>query len=667
MAGKNRISLEILTLFNQIGYRDYVQVLSERDAIQIKDFPNLQISDTHWLDVCHCFKNGKFNPNHVLEKFVDYSGLEVDDLHDKVLQLVQQDITYWTHVSNVVLPMKALDFDTWLAMMKIPICAVDELMLFVLCKIHDRHAMVFTNSKLWTTVKENSYSSLEELYTICDVCLVYLGQDLYGELRCLFDNNSTSHEVNIFPAVFKTVMAGKTLSSIPSLTKLCQEVLKKVGTEQRLVTSCNLSLKPEMEGFLRDHPHLLTALGLSHKASNVQLNSASPEEVTPQPDLDIVHTPQTAEEPVLSQSTNNSDSTSHKTNPESCSEDIADIDDQKEQNENPVEKTVTVDGKNINDEIPIDLLKALALERVVHMDVSKDEVDSYKIDTSHEDTHPSDTHGLYFEKVGGRVLRPRKRQYHINRSRRDSTSRMFYRDQCEETTWHKTRRNTSKPQSGPSEECIQSSRYPQRNHNPPKYTYPVVQKQLKRDEKHDVTESDSRSSDNAEPLNQSDELPSKHDTDTDAMIPVSEPQDTTNDVAPKGSLKTKFYGLKIPGNGTKTKRKRKRNYQCQQCPQSYPNQSLLNNHYKAEHPPVTCPKCSLSFNMPSTLAGHLYVHSELKFTCKECKHKKIKSHFCVKPGCGKGFFNVYALKKHAKIHDKKIWNCLQCQYTLLDE
>ena len=105
--------------------------------IQIKDFPNLQISDTHWLDIRQCSKGGKFNPNHVLEIFADYSGLEVDDLCEKVLQLVQQDVIYWTHVSNVVLLMKALDFDTWLVMMKIPICAVDELMIFVLCKIHD--------------------------------------------------------------------------------------------------------------------------------------------------------------------------------------------------------------------------------------------------------------------------------------------------------------------------------------------------------------------------------------------------------------------------------------------------------------------------------------------------------------------------------------------------
>ena len=203
----------------------------------------------------------------MLEIFAAYSGMETDELHDKILQLVAQDIAYWSHVGSVVLPMKSLDFETWLTMMKIPICAVDELMLFMLCKIHDQHAMVFTNSNLWTTVRENNNLSLDELYTICDVRLVYLGQDLYGELCSLFDDDHTQQEVRILPAVFKTVVTGKTLCMVSSLIKLCQEVLKHIGTQQRLVSSCTPSLKPEIESYLNDHPHLLNALGLQKKSN----------------------------------------------------------------------------------------------------------------------------------------------------------------------------------------------------------------------------------------------------------------------------------------------------------------------------------------------------------------------------------------------------------------
>ena len=148
MADSNKMAIELLSLFNQIGYREYVQSLCEHDAVHIRDFPNLPISETHWLDVHRCFINGKFNPNHVMEMFCDYSGLDTDKLHEKVLLLVEQEVPYWTHASTVCLSMKGLDFLTWLSMMKILFCAVDELMLFILCKMHERHVMVFTGSKL---------------------------------------------------------------------------------------------------------------------------------------------------------------------------------------------------------------------------------------------------------------------------------------------------------------------------------------------------------------------------------------------------------------------------------------------------------------------------------------------------------------------------------------
>ena len=74
------MALEILSLFNQIGYREYVQYLSEHDAVMICDFPKLQISEMHLLDMRCCFKDGKFNLNHVLEIFAKYSDMEVDDL-----------------------------------------------------------------------------------------------------------------------------------------------------------------------------------------------------------------------------------------------------------------------------------------------------------------------------------------------------------------------------------------------------------------------------------------------------------------------------------------------------------------------------------------------------------------------------------------------------------
>ena len=129
------------------------------------------------------------------------------------------------------MPLKAIDFDTWITMMKIPICAVDELMLFMLCKIHDRHAMIFMDSKLWTTVEEGHNLSMDELYNICDIHLVYLGEDMYGELKCLFGDDG-QQDARAPQAIFRTVASGKTTVKVPTLEKLCQETLKCIGTQK---------------------------------------------------------------------------------------------------------------------------------------------------------------------------------------------------------------------------------------------------------------------------------------------------------------------------------------------------------------------------------------------------------------------------------------------------
>ena len=85
--------------------------------------------------------------------------------------------------------------------------------------------MVFMDNKLWSTVVEGHQLSLDELYNICDIHLLYLGQDMYGELKCLYGENMTP-TLCTPTRLLKTVVAGKTLSNVPRLTKLCQEELK---------------------------------------------------------------------------------------------------------------------------------------------------------------------------------------------------------------------------------------------------------------------------------------------------------------------------------------------------------------------------------------------------------------------------------------------------------
>ena len=63
--------------------------------------------------------------------------------------------------------------------------AGDELTLYALCRLHHRHAVVYTMAGLWTTVKDGMLLSESELVEKCDIKLLHLGGYRYGVLTKL--------------------------------------------------------------------------------------------------------------------------------------------------------------------------------------------------------------------------------------------------------------------------------------------------------------------------------------------------------------------------------------------------------------------------------------------------------------------------------------------------
>ena len=105
-----------------------------------------------------------------------------------------------------------------------------------------------------------------------------------------------------------------------------------------------------------------------------------------------------------------------------------------------------------------------------------------------------------------------------------------------------------------------------------------------------------------------------------------------------------------------------------------------NKHYREQHKPVECEECGLSFNTPSSLKCHAYIHKDLKYVCPHCnkkfpfssdrdvhaiKHETTKKFIC--ETCKKGFFMKSDLTKQEKIHLKVTWKCSQCDYQTIDE
>ena len=177
------MTYEILSSFSMHDYHEYCQTLNKRDTLTLEEFGNSNMGVTHFVDIQNCFVDNVFNPNHVLDYFTWYSDLSCLDLPKKVLELVRADLPFWTHVSAVVLPLKPIDITDWLAAMENPLQPCDELFLFMLNHLHLWHMVIFTKTHPWSTICMCESMDDDQLYAESNIHYVYLGQDVYGEMK----------------------------------------------------------------------------------------------------------------------------------------------------------------------------------------------------------------------------------------------------------------------------------------------------------------------------------------------------------------------------------------------------------------------------------------------------------------------------------------------------
>ena len=86
--------------------------------------------------------------------------------------------------AHVLLTMHNSNLAHWCACMTDPLNKGDELCVYSLCDMLKQHAFIFTRTKPWTMV-DGSIANLTitELCMICDVHLIYLGDNNFGVLK----------------------------------------------------------------------------------------------------------------------------------------------------------------------------------------------------------------------------------------------------------------------------------------------------------------------------------------------------------------------------------------------------------------------------------------------------------------------------------------------------
>ena len=81
--------------------------------------------------------------------------------------------------------LKQLDIGLmyWINQMQKETTPADELALYCLNKVYNRHVKVYTSSYCWTTLRDQFTLTQEEIGNLCDIHLLYIGPGKFAEIK----------------------------------------------------------------------------------------------------------------------------------------------------------------------------------------------------------------------------------------------------------------------------------------------------------------------------------------------------------------------------------------------------------------------------------------------------------------------------------------------------
>ena len=175
-----------IPMLNAFQLRALVPYLSPEDATTMDDFEQSELAEDYYVETIK-LRYGKLeNKNHLFDVFSKYCGYD-DSTYTRLdmLTFVAENTTRYEWNTHVLLKMHGTNLDGWVKTMTDCLNRGDELAIYALCDMLKGHAFVFTRTKPWTTV-DGSIGSLTvpELCMMCDVRLIYLGNNKFGEIKC---------------------------------------------------------------------------------------------------------------------------------------------------------------------------------------------------------------------------------------------------------------------------------------------------------------------------------------------------------------------------------------------------------------------------------------------------------------------------------------------------
>ena len=163
---------ELLHLLSTHNYSGDITHLTNRDVLAQKVYPHTPLSKTYWLDTCQCYTQWKKNSQQLFELFGVFNEEPATKVRSDMITHIIAEKEFYSCIRSNHLKKLKLSIDDRIQLMQLDSVFGDKLMLCTLSRTYQRHTVVFTSLRCWSTVGSDEPISGLHLLEICQVHLL---------------------------------------------------------------------------------------------------------------------------------------------------------------------------------------------------------------------------------------------------------------------------------------------------------------------------------------------------------------------------------------------------------------------------------------------------------------------------------------------------------------
>ena len=209
-------------------------IMNVNDVTSVKAIQGKVKGTGKWIDVRRFVKKHKhFNPSGLFELFGAYSVQSADEVRDCLMGWILDNYCSFQSWLRMALEHKNLILDVWMENMRNPLTHGDDIALYLLCRMYDKHAYFHTARLGWSTLPLKINEDLDALLPKCDMELVLLDIWSFGEVHKIRKPTITASASTTTVIIPKNVVTPSNVSVITGnalKTVLCSFSVKKIAS-----------------------------------------------------------------------------------------------------------------------------------------------------------------------------------------------------------------------------------------------------------------------------------------------------------------------------------------------------------------------------------------------------------------------------------------------------